>query len=341
MTGVQTCALPIFVQNTDSSAVSNATNYVKKLAETSTEIVDDGTSDHNLRYVGSNPNNYVQFNGVLWRIIGVMNNIDDGNGKKSSRVKIVRNESIGHFLWDTCPSTVNNGYGINEWSQADIMKLLNPGFEANADYSQANSIITVNNSLYWSKKSGTCYGSSSNLSEACDLVNVGLNEAAKLMISNAMWNLGAVYPDSTVDKMYELERGNVTGKGCISSDNCNDSISRNITWTGIVGLIYPSDYGYATGTNVSSSCKEINLNSYTSTCRENNWLYRESLSFISPISGAKSDNAYSVSYMVNGSVSTTGAFNKQAIYPTVYLTNNVDIIGGDGTSSNPYILSAN
>lgn len=47
-------------------------------------FVYDGTADNNLRYVGSNPCNYVQFNCdnngencELWRIIGVFNDVDD------------------------------------------------------------------------------------------------------------------------------------------------------------------------------------------------------------------------------------------------------------------------
>ena len=38
----------------------------------------DGTTDNNLRYVGSNPCNYVKIDNEIWRIIGVMNNIDHG-----------------------------------------------------------------------------------------------------------------------------------------------------------------------------------------------------------------------------------------------------------------------
>ncbi len=61
-----------------------------------------GTDDNNLRYVGANPSNYIYFNCSTtnldemndstcekWRIIGVFNNIEDENGKKESRVKIV------------------------------------------------------------------------------------------------------------------------------------------------------------------------------------------------------------------------------------------------------------
>ena len=37
------------------------------------------------------------------------------------------------------------------------MKLLNPGYETNQDLNNSNETITVNNSLYWNKSSGTCY----------------------------------------------------------------------------------------------------------------------------------------------------------------------------------------
>ena len=38
--------------------------------------------------------------------------------------------------------------GINEWSHADLMKLLNPGYDNEE----------VGGSLYWNSNSGTCYG---------------------------------------------------------------------------------------------------------------------------------------------------------------------------------------
>jgi hypothetical protein len=76
---------------------------------------------------------------------------------KEYRVKLIRNEPIGLYSYDTSASTVNSGYGINEWSQADLMKLLNPGYESNQDLNNSGTTITVNNSLYWTKGSGTCY----------------------------------------------------------------------------------------------------------------------------------------------------------------------------------------
>ena len=100
----------------------------------------DGTADNNIRYVGEIPCNYVAFNGETWRIIGAMNNVDDGNGNLESRLKIMKNESIGSYSWDTSASSglLDGGTGVNDWSDADLMKLLNPGYES----------LSVGNSLY-------------------------------------------------------------------------------------------------------------------------------------------------------------------------------------------------
>lgn len=140
----------------------------------------DGTVDNNLRYIGSNPANYVTFNNELWRIIGWMNNIDDGKGTKETRIKLIRNESIGNYSWDT--SVSNNGYGVNEWSEADLMKLLNPGYES----------ISIGGSLYWNKKSGNCYNGRYNAYTSCNFTNHGLNNDSKNMIGEAIWNLGEI-----------------------------------------------------------------------------------------------------------------------------------------------------
>ena len=62
----------------------------------------DNTPDENIRYYGSNPNNYVLFNNELWRIIGVF----------GDNVKLVRNESLGILSWDVT-SGINKNWGIN------------------------------------------------------------------------------------------------------------------------------------------------------------------------------------------------------------------------------------
>ena len=92
-------------------------------------LEEDKTTDKNLRYVGASPRNYLKFNDEIWRIVGVFNNIttidEQGKEKKESLVKIVRNDLLGNYSWDSSESTINNGRGVNEWSQADLMYELN------------------------------------------------------------------------------------------------------------------------------------------------------------------------------------------------------------------------
>ena len=57
----------------------NAVQYITTLAQTDTNNL--ATDDYeNTRYIGASPNNYVSVDGELWRIIGVMKDIDDGTG---------------------------------------------------------------------------------------------------------------------------------------------------------------------------------------------------------------------------------------------------------------------
>ena len=55
--------------------------------------VDDlGFSQREYRYAGQNPDNYVNFNGELWRIIGLVNVLvpqEDGSSKVEQRLKII------------------------------------------------------------------------------------------------------------------------------------------------------------------------------------------------------------------------------------------------------------
>ncbi len=113
-----TCTLS-FVTNTSN----NASDYLISIANNSTELVYDETADNNLRYVGANPNNYVEFNGELWRIIGVMNNITDSEGNVGRLVKIVRNESIGDYYWSGRSSSSSTNNWINSSLNTQILNI--------------------------------------------------------------------------------------------------------------------------------------------------------------------------------------------------------------------------
>ena len=101
----------IYTNASKTTVTNNSVEY--QYAESVGMMEDVGG---NIRYYGADPNNYVTFNNELWRIIGVFNNIDDGTGKKETRIKIARSESIGNYQWDD---------NENEWSTATLQTYLN------------------------------------------------------------------------------------------------------------------------------------------------------------------------------------------------------------------------
>ena len=315
-----------------------------------------GADAGNIRYYGANPNNYVWLgdtftsaytytsNGTsitraanskkLWRIIGVF----DG------RLKLITADpmSTQGLSWDTSANTAggNSGYGINQWGPsgtyegADLMRLLNPGYEGDS----------INNSLYWTKGVGTVYTGQSNATTAnISFANTGLSQSEKDKIDTAVWYLGAYNGNvSYVNVQYAAERQSATlGKICTSGNKCNDTVERTSTWNGKVGLMYPSDYGYATDL---STCAQTLLNydnsSNSYACRAKDWLYNSSFTqwTISPRAySSYADLVFVVD--IRGYLSHSDAYIDRRVRPAVYLKSGVIISGGNGTESDPYILN--
>ena len=267
---------------------------------------------------------------ILYRIIGVF----DGN------LKVIRNDRIGNYSWDTSDSNTNQGYGINEWSRADLMKLLNPGYDNNQDLDTNGDTITVNNSLWYNSQSGTCYNGQSNATTSCDFTTTGLSDETKDLIVDNLWYLGGINwntdRESFAKAWYAYERGTNTfdsNTPCYGNSNCNDNITRTTKWTGKVGLPYPSDYGYATDL---SSCTE-NLYNYNSSsnCTDNDWLKPDNYYWtMSPASSL----AYDVWYVNSGGYVYYGtARNYNGVRPVLYLKSDAVIESGTGTKSDPYV----
>lgn len=284
----------------------NIITYVTNLAKTDTaNLAYDDTADKNLRYIGANPNNYVEFNGELWRIIGIMNNVKDANGVSASRVKLIRHDSIGKYSFD------NQGTrGINDWARARLMTTLNSG-------------------PYWNRTSGTCYAGLSSATTPCDFSSNGLTNESKKMISSIIWNLGGWNTGAiTSSEMYTKERGTNVYSGNAT------------TWKGYVALFYPSDYGYAVGGPSRSSCLAKNLSSYNATeCYSNDWLFQPDI-FLTPYTKT---NTAITTIMSDGRVCEEGNYsypsNPFNFRPVVFLDTELLITKGEGTENNPYKIS--
>ena len=292
-----------------------AVDKIKEIAASNPDqIVEDGTSDNNLRYIGSNPNNYVSFNGELWRIIGVMNNIDDSTGKKETRLKIIRNKSIGDYSWDNKPEGTGSSssiYGSNDWSDSALQQVLNSG-------------------AYWNRTSGTCPYGINGRTTACDFSDAGLTESAKAMMGDAVWDLGSGDKLDSPIEFYRAERGTDVYTGHATK------------WSGKVALMYPSDYGYATGGGAAgrSACLSYRLDRWDtySDCYQDNWLYNNRSKWT--LTPSSSFEHYVLHIYLYGSVDNTYPYSpRYSIYPSVYLLASIKITGGDGSLENPYILA--
>ena len=276
----------------------------------------DDTTNKNIRYVGASPKNYLKFNNEIWRIIGVFNNItsidEQEHEKTESLIKIVRNDSLGLYSWDSSESAINSGWGVNEWSQADLMT------ELNTDY--INTSLTSTTTLW--------YNGSNNAKNGTYDYSKNIKSSAISKIANVRWNLGG-YNTASVSalNMYNYERGT------LHVSNPSDGITRTNTWDGKIALMYPSDYGYA---STGTACRNNLNNCNDANSKANNWLFNSAGQWtLSPGSGYATFvfNVYSI-----GHADISHAFSCYGVRPALFLKSDVVISGGEGTESNPYII---
>ena len=286
-----------------------------------------GADAGNIRYYGASPNNYIYFNCSnynnqtsstceTWRIIGIV----DG------KMKIMRGSVIGSYSWDSSASSTNSGYGVNEWSQADLMKLLNSGYDSES----------VGGSLYWNAKSGTCYNGENNAKTSCNFTSTGLKnpETRNLIAETTYYTRGHDDNNIYVDAMYDKERVSGTVITGVTP-------TRTTSWTGKIAIPYPSDYGYAADLSL---CQQNLFYYKNSTCTANNWMKSIITNngsnygwLLTPRSGVA---RYAWSVASPGDVDGYSiASNAFGVAPVLSLISELDIGSGTGTSSSPYQLS--
>ena len=157
------------------------------------------------------------------------------------------------------------------------------------------------------------------------------------MIETITWKLGgsSTYNDVTASMFYERERGTEVYSGHATE------------WVGEVGLMYPSDYGYATSggsTTDRAACLAKELYNWRSgqgfsDCYNNDWLFNGSIQWTLTPRSSLSNSVFYV-YRI-GTLYDNIANSGNGARPSVYLKSNISISGGDGSRNNPYILSGN
>ena len=276
------------------------------------------------RYYGSSPNNYIclDMEGQstcpdkhLYRIIGsIYEEKENTNRLKVIKATPLTDGTTNEFSWDLTSSgscnniwaTITSGnYSNSLTSGSQLMKLLNSG-------------------AWWNGTSGSYYNNSTTATTV-NFTNYKLSDKAKSYITTSRYYLGGYNTPPLTNEMYGYERGTL-----------RYNMDRPLYWEGMVGLMYPSDYGYAAG---NSCVNGTTLNNYNGECMNKDWLYISNTVqwLMSPHSGFPyivfdvDSSGYVYDHSSNG--------NAWWVRPVFYLNSSVSIIEGTGEENNPYIVT--
>ena len=283
------------------------------------------------RYYGASPNNYIclDMEGQstcpdkhLYRIIGSIYE----EKENTNRIKVIKatpltDGTTEEFSWDY---KVNNGSG----SYDNIWATITSGNYSNSLTSGSQLMKLLNSGAWWNGISGSYYNNSTTATTV-NFTNYKLSDKAKSYVTTSRYYLGGYNNNPPLTTaMYGYERGTL-----------RYDTSRPLYWDGNVGLMYPSDYGYAAGNTCVTG---TNLYNYDGGCYQKDWLNNTSKNewLLSPNSGDYC-SAFALYSSSSGFVNDNGNFVNSTLYvrPVFYLSSSVSISSGDGSSTNPYILS--
>ena len=232
------------------------------------------------------------------------------------------------------------------------MMMLNPTDYLKSGYTIDNNIVKDSKGQAIYQNMGSYYNGTSGCKPAAiasgaeftctsiDFTSTGLkNDSTRNAIESVVWNLGgtASYNSASnglASHWYGYERGTTVYSGHAT------------TWTGKVGLMYPSDYGYATAggaTTNRAAClaKELYnwVGSVVSDCENNDYLYKSSYYqwTLAPTS-SRADCVFHVGR--TGYVGYNDArVDSTSVRPAVFLKSNISITDvGLGTAESPFQL---
>ena len=277
-------------------------------------------NENGIRYEGADPNNYI-----------CLDNKTSGTCSSSSLLFRI----IGLFDEDTSSD------GTNSSGTKKLLKVIDTNNYGGTSGKYWNSADTNN----WSTSSLKTELNGTYLTTLLGTSNV--NSKLDTAIVSSKWHLGGSSDDNyetlTAEGIYTEERN--TSAIYIYSGNPSSIYAK-------VGLMYPSDYGYATvgGTTTNkSSCRAKELRNWGgssySDCKNNDWLFTSQSGFVNNgewlLSPFSSHSSFAASLTSTGLVNLNGPYTGRflfAVRPTFYLDSSVlKIVGtGDGTKDNAY-----
>ena len=280
---------------------------------------DQEAGDNSYRYAGANPNNFVCFgpgaeaegtcaNDNLYRIIGIFDDDKDSN----YQIKLIKAD----YTTSAMLGTDGRDY-VGTYSSVI------------SNYKGSMDTSTIATYSWNYDTSVSQFGSNNWTTSEFNKINLNTNYWNYLgttwqnLIAQTTWHLvGMTSSSNTAKAFYDGERNNA-GYG-----------SNPTTYTDEIGLMYPSDYGYA----ASPDAWATNLDDYeNSTITANNWMYMGLSEWTINPSSSGSSLVFDVNF--NGHLYYNVANVGYAARPVFYLESNVELNGGSGTSSDPYRLA--
>ena len=257
----------------------------------------NGAGDNSYRYAGANPNNYICFGSTA-------STCPDANlyriiGVFDDQVKLIMAD------YPTTSQTGTSGaysttYANSGWSTSYYKG------------DQSTSSIGV---YYWNP-SGTNTWSSSTLTTT-NLRDTFLNTFSSTYqedIASATWYVNGYSTNSATPATW------------------HDNESTGTPWTGKIGLMYVSDYGFA----ASNSAWTTNMDSYnSSSITSNNWMYMGLTEWTISRYSSYTYSAYRVYYSGSVSGDYVSKYSMNAVRPSFYLESSVSYASGSGTATNP------
>ena len=316
---------------TISNITSNKTcsiAFKKNGTSLATLIQTNAVNENGYRYEGSDPNNYITMEKTdgtkeTWRIIGLFP--DGANGEDVIRVRKAEYEEV---IYDDGENNVAYIYKNTVENKNNLLAYTDSIL--NKNYLAAPVDVCSNCVNYWPKTA--LY---SSWSEIHNITNYKNTVNYKIYLGTT-----SEYKVITVSGWYEAERGTTAGA------TAKSSYSSATTFTGSVGLIYPSDYGYGV---LASDCERTitpyNYNG-TASCYNKNWLYQGNSAaqwLISPgVTSAhdtfqiQSNGITSLNSILESDNFSNGVTSGLAS-PVMALKSDV-MVTGSGTNSDPYIM---
>ena len=267
------------------------------------------------RYRGASPKNYVTFNNEVWRIIGIFPT-DDGTGKIENRIKLIRNESIGEYGWDGDSIAYN-------YSKQDNLMLLQDNNKSKVEYLEKGNKYDVMLTVPTPSGCDSCKNNWTIATLKTRLNEVYLNSLTnetRNMIGDTKYYLGG-YNTTNIKKdiMYQYER-KISGSNYYYGTNPN-------SWVGKLGLMYASDWGYATTDTCTQTLQQG--------CKDNNWIHSGSFEW-TLTQDTSCIGVFEIQYSSVASRNLADSYATIGVRPVLYLISSVQITGGEGTSTNPY-----